>query len=274
MGLDRLNTPWRIISTAIYKPPRDGRTHGTMEIDVTRALAFIDDQRKMNIRITITHLATAALARAIGYYVPEMNAYVCRGRLVPHKDVVVMVAVNAGDGGEMTSIKIRNAHQKTVFQIADEIRERAQKARMGSENKVMKNKNILLKIPWPFRNIFFNILKFLTTGLGLEIPPMGLTHDAFGSILLTNIGSHGLTTGTAALFPGSNLPAVIIMGKAEERPVVRDGQIVIRTIMPVSATLDNRVADGYHGGRLARAVIDLLQHPETLGKPHEFSQNG
>ncbi len=127
-----------------------------------------------------------------------------------------MVAVNAGDGGEMTSIKIRNAHKKTVFQIADEIRDRAQKARKGSENKLMQNKHILLSIPWPFRNILFNILKFMTTGLGLEIKSFGLTHDAFGSVLLTNIGSHGLTTGTAALFPGSNLPAVIIMGKAEE----------------------------------------------------------
>lgn len=266
MGLERLNTPWRIISTAIYEAPRDGRTHGTMEVDVTQALAYINKQRKQKNRITITHLATAALGRAIGFYVPEMNAYVCRGKLVPHKDVIVTVAVNAGDGGEMTSIKIRNAHNKTVFQIADEIRERAQKARTGTENKVMKNKHILLRVPWPFRNILFKIVRFLTSGLGLEIKSFGLTHDAFGSILLTNIGSHGLTTGTAALFPGSNLPAVIIMGKAQEKPVVRDGQIVIRTIMPVSATLDHRVADGFHGGRLATAVIDLLQHPEKLGE--------
>ncbi len=273
MSLDRLNTPWRVISTAIYKPPRDGRTHGTMEIDVTNALAYIAEQRAMKNRITITHLATAALARAIGFYVPEMNAYVCRGRLIAHKDVIVMVAVNAGDGGEMTSIKIRNAHKKTVFQIADEIRDRAQKARKGSENKLMQNKHILLSIPWPFRNILFNILKFMTTGLGLEIKSFGLTHDAFGSVLLTNIGSHGLTTGTAALFPGSNLPAVIIMGKAEEKPVVRDGQIVIRTIMPISGTFDHRVVDGFHGGKLAAAIIELLQQPEKLGLPPEQEEN-
>lgn len=273
MKPEQLNTPWRILSTAIYKPPLDGRTHGTMEIDVTAAEAFIREQRAAGIRITLTHLVATALARTIAYHVPEMNAYVRRGRLVPHRDVVVMIAVNAGGGAEMTSIRIRNAHQKTVFKIADEIRTKALKVRQGTESKIMQNKNLLVRVPWPFRNFAVSALRFLTIGLGLELRSLGFTHDAFGSILLTNIGSHGLSTGTAALFPGSNLPAVIIMGKTEEKPVVRDGKIVIRKILPVSGTFDHRVVDGYHGGKLAAAMISFLQNPEELGKTQALKES-
>ncbi|NOZ07969.1 MAG: dehydrogenase [FCB group bacterium] len=272
MNPEQLNTPWRILSTAIYKPPLDGRTHGTMEIDVTAAEAYIKEQRSAGKRITMTHLFTTALARTIAFHVPEMNAYVRRGRLVPHQDVVVMIAVNAGGGTEMTSIKIRKAHQKTVFEIAEEIRKKAHKVRQGTENKVMQNKNILVRIPWPFRNFVVSALRFITIGLGLELRAFGFTHDAFGSILLTNIGSHGLSTGMAALFPGSNLPAVIIMGKAEEKPVVREGKIVVRKILPVSGTFDHRIVDGYHGGKLAAALIDFLQKPTALGKAHALKE--
>lgn len=110
--------------------------------------------------------------------------------------------------------------------------------------------------------ILINKIHF--TELGFQLPKLGLTHDAFGSILLTNIGSHGLTTGFAALFPASKLPAVIVMGKAEDKPVVRDGKIVIRTILPVTGVFDHRFMDGFHGGKLAKAVVKYLRDPESL----------
>ncbi len=262
---DRLNTPWRKLSTAVYGPPRDGKTHGSMEIDITKAMDFIRKEKEKGNRITLTHLATCALGRALGYDVPEMNAYVKRGNLVPYDDVIIMLAVNmGGSGAEMTSIRIRQAHKKSVFDISAEVMKKVEKSRSGYHNKTMDMKNVLAAIPWPLRGWAFNLFRFLTNGLGLEFKSLGLTHDAFGSILLTNIGSHGLTTGTAALFPGSNLPAVIIMGKAEEKPVVREGKIVIRTILPVSGTFDHRIVDGYHGGKLASAIIRYLEKPEIL----------
>jgi len=100
---------------------------------------------------------------------------------------------------------------------------------------------------------------------------MGLRHDAFGSILLSNIGSHGLSTGMAALLPAANVPAVIIMGKAEEKPVVRDGKIVIRTVMPFTATMDHRMMDGFHGGRMAYYMKKYMENPLLLAEPIEDS---
>jgi pyruvate dehydrogenase E2 component (dihydrolipoamide acetyltransferase) len=248
MNEKTLNSPWRKMTIALYAPPNEGKIYGTMDIDITPAQEFVQKSRSEGKRITLTHVVTAALGRILRYDLPEVNVYIKRGRFVERNDVTVMIAVNMKGGQEMGSIRVHNADQKTVFDIAEEVRSKAAATRTGDENATMQNKYVLGSIPWPFRRFTFLVVKWITNTLGFEIPALGLTHNAFGSILLSNIGSHGLTTGMAALFPGAKLPAVIIMGKAEERPVVRDGEIVIRTIMPFTATVDHRIMDGYHSG--------------------------
>jgi 2-oxoisovalerate dehydrogenase E2 component (dihydrolipoyl transacylase) len=61
-------------------------------------------------------------------------------------------------------------------------------------------------------------------------------------------------------------PQVAILGvhKAIERPVVRDGQIVVRKVMNVSVTFDHRVLDGMTAARFAADVVSSLEHPAVL----------
>jgi len=265
-SMKNLNSPWRIISTAVYGAPNEGKIYGTLEVDVTNAWEMIVASRAEGKRITMTHMVAAAVGRALGWDIPEMNAFVKRGKIVPRDAVIVTVAVNMHGGKEMTSVKLFDAHKKTVFEIADEIRNRVSKARSGSDNDTMDNKAFMAKIPWPFRRLVFLLFRFITSTLGFQVRSMGLGHNAFGSILLSNIGSHGLTTGMAALFPGSKLPAVLVMGKEEDKPVVRDGKIVIRKILPLTGTFDHRIMDGYHGGMLAHHVKRYLETPELLAE--------
>lgn len=267
------NSPWRTVSTAVYGAPNEGKIYGTAEVDVTDAWEMIKLNRSEGKRITMTHVVTAAIGRALGWDVPELNAFVKRGNVELRDEVIVTVAVNMHAGQEMSSIKIFDAHKKTVFQIADEIRERAAKARSGTNNKTMKNKNIISRIPWPFRRPAFLLIRFLTNTLGMQIKFLGLGHNAFGSILLSNIGSHGLDVGLGALFPGSKLPAVLIMGKEEDKAVVRDGEIVIRKMLSMSGTFDHRIVDGYHGGMLAHHIKRYLENPELLAvQPEEMNE--
>lgn len=83
-----------------------------------------------------------------------------------------------------------------------------------------------------------------------------------GTFTITNIGALG---GTGAI-PIINYPEVAILGVARSRlePVVRDGHIVPRMMLPLSLSFDHRVADGADGARLAGAIIRRLEHPEEL----------
>ena len=83
-----------------------------------------------------------------------------------------------------------------------------------------------------------------------------------GTFTITNIGALG---GTAAI-PIINYPEVAILGVARARlePVVRQGQIVPRLLLPLTLTFDHRVADGADGARFATEIVSRLEAPERL----------
>jgi len=83
-----------------------------------------------------------------------------------------------------------------------------------------------------------------------------------GTFTVTNIGALG---GTAAI-PIINYPEVAILGvaRARQEPVVRQGQIVPRLMLPLTLTFDHRIADGVDGARFATEIVQLLEAPERL----------
>lgn len=83
-----------------------------------------------------------------------------------------------------------------------------------------------------------------------------------GTFTLTSIGSIGGLFG----LPIINHPEVAILGinKIIDRPVVRDGQVVVRPMMYLSLSCDHRVVDGAMAARFLNHVIDQLQNPLRL----------
>ena len=267
--MDRFNTPWRVTSAAIYTTPTDSRVYGTLDIDVTEAKRFLDRRREEGIKLTMVHLTTAVLARAIGFDVPEMNCFIRRGAVVGRKHMDVMVPVQVGGDAGVTPAIIRNAHARKVTDIAEDIRAKAARSRGGSEIKAAKNKYVLNRIPWPLRRPVFLLLKWITVDMGIEIKALGLSAHSFGSFVVSDIGSFGLNTGMTALMPAAKVPCVVVLGKIEEKPVVRNGEIVIRTILPLTGTFDHRVVDGMQIGKLARSIKRNFRKPEWLDEVPE-----
>ncbi len=262
--MDQFNTPWRVTAAAIYTTPTDSRVYGTLDIDVTDACRFLDDKRQQGVKITMTHLATAVLARAVAFDVPEMNAFVRRGAVVGRERLDVMVPVSVGGESGVTPAIIRDAHARTVTSIASEIRDKAASGRAGDETRAAQNKYLLNRIPWPLRRPVFLFLKWITVDLGFELKALGLSAHSFGSFVVSDIGSFGLNTGMTALMPAAKVPAVIVLGKVEERPVVRDGEVMIRTVLPLTGTFDHRIVDGMQIGKLARGIKRNFRKPEWL----------
>ena len=264
VAMDRFNTPWRVTAAAIYTAPSDSRVYGSLDIDVTEAKRFLDAKRKSGVKITMVHLTTAVLARAVAFDVPELNCFIRRGSVVGRKRLNVMLPVMLDSQSGVSSVLVNDAHARPVSDLANDIRQQAHMSRSGEESKASQNKYVLNKIPWPFRRAVFKLVKWLTVDLGVEMRSLGLSSDSFGSFIVSDIGSFGLTSGMAALFPAAKIPAVIIMGKMEEKPVVRDGEVVIRTILPLTGTFDHRIVDGMQIGKLGRAIHRNFKKPEWL----------
>lgn len=83
-----------------------------------------------------------------------------------------------------------------------------------------------------------------------------------GTFTLTNIGAMGGT----GLIPLINHPEVAIlgMGRASPKPVVRDGEVVVRTMLPLVLAFDHRIADGADAVRFVNDLVRRLENPNTL----------
>ncbi|MEO9189723.1 MAG: 2-oxo acid dehydrogenase subunit E2, partial [Acetobacteraceae bacterium] len=58
--------------------------------------------------------------------------------------------------------------------------------------------------------------------------------------------------------------AIIGVNRIVARPVVRDGQIVVRKMMNLSSSFDHRVVDGWDAARFIQELKELLEQPATL----------
>ena len=83
-----------------------------------------------------------------------------------------------------------------------------------------------------------------------------------GTFTVTSPGPFGGLMATPIVFhPQSGILGV---HRAIDRPVVRDGQIVIRKMMNLSVTFDHRVLDGMTAAKFVLDVVTLLEHPAVL----------
>ena len=82
------------------------------------------------------------------------------------------------------------------------------------------------------------------------------------TITLTSLGALGGIAST----PVVNTPEVAIVGvnRIVERPMVVNGQIVIRKMMNLSSSFDHRVVDGMDAAQFIQAVRGLLEQPASL----------
>jgi pyruvate dehydrogenase E2 component (dihydrolipoamide acetyltransferase) len=80
-----------------------------------------------------------------------------------------------------------------------------------------------------------------------------------GTFTISNLGGIGGTGFT----PIVNWPQVAILGLSRGKltPVVRDGQVVSRLLLPLSLSYDHRVIDGAAAARFTRFLAEMLENP-------------
>ncbi|AHF60778.1 hypothetical protein P344_01950 [Spiroplasma mirum ATCC 29335] len=84
-----------------------------------------------------------------------------------------------------------------------------------------------------------------------------------GTFTITNFGSVGVEIAT----PVINYPeaAILGVGTIEKKPTVdKENNIVIKSILPLSLSIDHRLIDGADGGRFLMRLNELLESPALL----------
>lgn len=79
---------------------------------------------------------------------------------------------------------------------------------------------------------------------------------------ISNLGMFGIKEFTAIINPPE--AGILAVGAAQEMPVVRDGQVVVRNIMNVTMSCDHRVIDGATGAKFLQTFKRNLEQPAMM----------
>lgn len=203
------------------------------ELDVTTLVEwrekFSAQESAQGARISMTALYIKALALALRE-VPICNSTIVGDEIVIWDNVNVAIAVALPgraeyDSGLITPV-LRDAEQKGLLAIDHEVKELVARARA----RTVKSEQ-------------------LTGGT------VNLSSN-------TGFFQGGWLIGTPLL----NLPMVVTFGPGTplQKPVVVDGQVVIRTMLPCNLTFDHRALDGEPAARLLRRIAHHFGQPELM----------
>ncbi|MGO9386076.1 MAG: 2-oxo acid dehydrogenase subunit E2 [Mycobacterium sp.] len=105
---------------------------------------------------------------------------------------------------------------------------------------------------------------FVTESLQLALPFLGLEARPYGSVLVSNVGTYGLDSASAPVPTFCHVPVTILLGAVTDKVLARDGQPVVRPVLPLTINLDHRFVDGYQAATMARIFRKYLDDPAAF----------
>jgi pyruvate dehydrogenase E2 component (dihydrolipoamide acetyltransferase) len=201
----------------------------TIEVDATELVrlrqSLVAKEKKLGIRVSYTDILALVFVRAIKN-VPIVNASLIG------EEILVWDEINLG------------------IAIATEINE----YECGLLVPVVKNAGCksLLEISREIKEL---------TGKARE-GTLSLEDMQGGTVTLSSAAFVKLSGSSPILNPGQAL--LIQPGPITDKPVAKDGEVVVRPILTISFTFDHRIADGIPLGKFAKYVTDFLEDPELL----------
>lgn len=83
-----------------------------------------------------------------------------------------------------------------------------------------------------------------------------------GTSSVSNLGMYGIKDFAAVINPPH--ATILAVGAGEQRPVVKDGQLAVATVMSVTLSTDHRAVDGALGAELLRAFKRYIEKPMSM----------
>ncbi|MEW5852472.1 MAG: 2-oxo acid dehydrogenase subunit E2 [Myxococcota bacterium] len=256
---------FRQIAAAMWGRPNDPTIYGSMDVDVTRTLAFIQRfRRQTGVQLSITHVVTHAVAQAFARH-PELNAKVrFWGRVERRESVDVFVSVASEGGKDLSGARIDGADQLSLKDLATLVQDGAAGIRSGADKTYARSRGMFRRMPWWLARPVLQLTDVLTNELHVHLPSQGMPRDPFGTAVITNVGTFGIDTAFAPFIPLARSPMLLLITEIRDRPWVVDGKLEVRPVLRLCGTFDHRIIDGYGAGLLAREIRTLVEDPDPV----------
>ncbi len=240
----------------------------TETFDVTDLNKYMAERNeKEGIKLKLFHAICTAVSRTI-YHRPLMNTFISGRWFWQRKDITLSFVVKQQfeDEANETLMFLKVDPEMDFDSVSRLILGDVKKARSEGSNDLDKLMDFVGSLPRPFLEIFFWVLSRLEYH---GIMPKGLTagDPNYSTVLLSNLGSIGCGAPYHHLSNYGTCSIMITIGTMHTELVkMPDGTSQFRDVVPMTVTLDERLADGFYFAKSLKLVKYLLENPEALNQ--------
>lgn len=256
----RKTTGWRRVASALWRGPSDPQIFGMVEVDASAVQALLARAQAAGAHLTLSALVGRAVAYGL-HCVPELNVRLRWGRVVQRPSVDVFFITAVGGGRDLSGVKVEGADRKSAWDISRELQARGERLRGGHDARFSRSKRLMERLPFAFLRPLLRLLAWLTGDLALPLRPLGVEATPFGSAMVSSTGMMGLPVGFSPLAWMYRVPLLIFAGQVVDKPLAVEGRVEVRPVLPLTASIDHRYADGWHIAQLHRALREYLADP-------------
>lgn len=225
--------------------------HALVELDVTQARSRIAGSDPP---VSWTGFVIATLAKAVALH-PEVNARRAGHRVLffDRVDVGATVEQDVDGARRLTAVTVHDADRKSCATITAELRH-AKQSRVDEPTHGTLVRTVA-RLPGPLRRAAFQ--------LAGTRPEVAATYGP--AVGVTSIGMFSRGWGWAVPVPPLTL--ILTVGGVADRPVVREGGVVVAPMMPLTVSFDHGVVDGAPAARFVETLRELTETAAALDDP-------
>lgn len=232
-------------------------------VDATRLEAFLASPAAGGAHITHVTVAAANIALAA---TPKMNRFVAGGRLYQRRGRHLSFSLKRArmdKEAAISTVKLEMRDGETLAELVARIDGGVKEERSGRKTRTDKEIDIFNAMPRPVLRLGVRLFRWLDDH---NLLPHAFIHGdpLYTSIFIANLGSLGMGAGYHHLFEYGSCPLFIMIGKVEPRAVVVDGQVVVRPMLPIRFTYDERIEDGLNARFGIDRLVEVLSDPEPV----------
>ena len=242
------------------------------KIDATELLKFLEQRNAEHpeFKTTVFHCALLVIARIIKER-PYLNRFIQGRRMYERHEISLSFVCKRrfADTAEEALLVVVPKDDTTIdslsrYIVGDVKETRKSEHSTGGVDKIMDD---LAKLPRPILMLVVKVIRILDFW-GKLPHDIWETDPNYTTVLASNLGSikcpsvyHHLNN------YGTNSIMITIGTLHKEEMVMEDGHKEIRDVIDVSATLDERIADGFYFARSLKLLKHVFAHPELLDLP-------
>lgn len=83
-----------------------------------------------------------------------------------------------------------------------------------------------------------------------------------GSFCISNLGMYGIKSFDAIINPPQG--AILSVGAAQQRPVIKNGELAVATVMSLTLSSDHRIIDGAIAAQFLAVLKNYIEQPATM----------